>query len=51
VARGEVSGGRGGPHHAMARPGPGRTTVWCGGMLGPPGVSQMPLFPKFDIII
>jgi hypothetical protein len=42
VAGGEVSGGPGGPHHA---------TMWCGGMVGPPGVSQVPLCPKFDIKI
>jgi hypothetical protein len=25
-----------GPHIATARPGPGRATMWCGGMVGPP---------------
>jgi hypothetical protein len=51
VASGEVSGGPGAPHHATARLGPCRATMWCGGMVGPPGVSQMPLCPKFDIKI
>jgi hypothetical protein len=23
--------------------------MWCGGMVGPPGVSQVPLCPKFGI--
>jgi hypothetical protein len=23
--------------------------MWCGGMVGPPGVSQVPLCPIFDI--
>jgi hypothetical protein len=49
VEGGEVSGGPGGPHHAMARPGPGGTTMWCGGMVSPPEVSQVPLCPIFDI--
>jgi hypothetical protein len=34
VAGGEVSSGPGGPHHATVQPGLGRTTVWCGGMMG-----------------
>jgi hypothetical protein len=49
VAGREVSGGPGGPHHAMARPGLGHATMWCGGMVGPPSVSQVPLCPIFDI--
>jgi hypothetical protein len=51
VAGGEVSGGPGAPHHATARPGPSRATMWCGGMVGHPGVSQVPLCPIFDIKI
>jgi hypothetical protein len=51
VAGGEVSGGPGAPHHATARPGPGRATMWCGGTVGPPGVSEVPLCPIFDIKI
>jgi hypothetical protein len=35
----------------MARPGLGRATMWCGGMMGPHGVSQVPLCPKFNIKI
>jgi hypothetical protein len=38
MAGGEVSGGPGGPHHAMSRPGPGRATMWCGDMVGPPSL-------------
>jgi hypothetical protein len=33
----------------MARPGLGHATMWCGGMVAPPGVSQMPLCPNFDV--
>jgi hypothetical protein len=51
VAGGEVSGGLGGTHHATVWPGPGRATMWCGGMVGPPGISQVPLCPKFDVKI
>jgi hypothetical protein len=29
----------------------GHATMWCGGMVGPPGVSQVPLRPIFDIKI
>jgi hypothetical protein len=32
----------------MAPPGLGRATMWCSGMVGPPGVSQVPLRPIFD---
>jgi hypothetical protein len=49
VVGGEVSGGPGGPHHATVWPGPSRATMWCGGMVGPSGVSQVPLCHKFDI--
>jgi hypothetical protein len=41
----------GAPHHATTRPGPGHATMGCGGMVGHPGVSQVPLCPKFDIKI
>jgi hypothetical protein len=51
VAGGVVSGGPGAPHHATVRPGLGRATIWCGGMVGPPRVSQVPLCPKFDMKI
>jgi hypothetical protein len=40
---------RGAPHHATARPSMGHATMWCGGMVGPPEVSQVPLCPIFDI--
>jgi hypothetical protein len=33
----------------MAWPGPVHATMWCGGMVGPLGVSRVPLCPKFDI--
>jgi hypothetical protein len=26
-----------------------RATMWCGGMVGPPGVSQVPLCPIFEV--
>jgi hypothetical protein len=48
VEGGEVSGGPAGPHHATAR---GHATMWCGGMVVPPEVSQVPLCPIFDIKI
>jgi hypothetical protein len=51
VVGGKVSGGLGGPHLATALPGPGRATMGCGGMMGPPGVSQVPLCPIFYIKI
>jgi hypothetical protein len=51
MAGGEVSGGPGAPHHATARPGLARATMWCGGMVGPPGLFQVPLCPISDIKI
>jgi hypothetical protein len=39
---------RGALHHATARPDPGHATMWCGGMVGLPEVSQVPLCPIFD---
>jgi hypothetical protein len=39
---------KGAPHHAMARPGLARATMWCGGMVGPPGLFQVPLYPILD---
>jgi hypothetical protein len=51
VAGGRISGGPGGPHHAMTRPSLDRATMWCGGMVGPPGVSQVPLCPIFEVKI
>jgi hypothetical protein len=49
VADGEISGGLGGPHHAQARPGLACATRWCGGVVGPPGLFQVPLCPILDV--
>jgi hypothetical protein len=51
VAGGEVSGGPGGPtpYYGAAWPWPCHHVVWWHG--GSPGVSQVPLCPKFDIKI
>jgi hypothetical protein len=46
---GEVSEGPGDPHHAMVRPGMARATRWCGGMVGPPRLFQVPLCPILDV--
>jgi hypothetical protein len=35
----------------MAHPSLDRATMWCGGMVGPPEVSQVPLYPIFDVKI
>jgi hypothetical protein len=51
VAGGGISGGLGAPHHAQARLGLARTTRWCGGMVGPPGLFQVPLCPILDVKI
>jgi len=52
VVGGGASEGPGGPH-TMPRRGLGvaRTTTWCGGMVGPPGLLQVPLCPILNIKI
>jgi hypothetical protein len=46
-----VRGQVGPPHSRWVRPGLGRAPYVCGGMAAPPGVSQVPLCPNFDIKI
>jgi hypothetical protein len=35
----------------MARPALARATMWCGGMVGPPRLFQVPLCPILDVKI
>jgi hypothetical protein len=46
-----VRGQVGPPHSRWARLGLGRAPYVCGGVTAPPGVSQVPLCPIFDIKI